>query len=114
MVLGASSTPSRYAHLATQQLVNHQEDVYLLGKAGGSIAGRPIHKEWPQQSIHTVTMYLNPRHQEGYYEQILATKPERVIFNPGSENPVLVEKLAAANIYSENACTLVLLSTGQY
>lgn len=114
LVLGASTTPSRYAHLATLRLLDHNEGIYLLGKTGGEIAGHTIHREWPTQEIHTITLYLNPRHQATFYDQILATEPERVIFNPGSENPVLVQKLAAANISYENACTLVLLSTGQY
>lgn len=114
LVLGASATPSRYAHMAAQQLLNRNENVYLLGKAGGEIQGHAIVKDWPEQEIHTVTMYLNPRHQEAYYDQILATKPNRVIFNPGAENPELAQKLTEANISYENACTLVLLSTNQY
>ena len=45
---------------------------------------------------------------------ILKQKPKRIIFNPGTENPEL-EKLAKDNqIEVLEACTLVLLSTGQY
>jgi hypothetical protein len=40
--------------------------------------------------------------------------PKRIIFNPGAENAEL-EKLATDNgIKPMEACTLVLLSTGQY
>ena len=40
--------------------------------------------------------------------------PKRVIFNPGSENEILMNKLEEKKISCENSCTLVLLSTNQY
>jgi uncharacterized protein len=45
---------------------------------------------------------------------IIAAKPARVIFNPGTENPELEEHLAAAGIAVVHACTLVLLRTGRF
>jgi hypothetical protein len=45
---------------------------------------------------------------------MIALKPERIIFNPGTENPRLVELAHAANISTIEACTLVMLTTGQY
>jgi len=41
-------------------------------------------------------------------------KPGRVIFNPGTENSELVERLEGNDILVEEACTLVLLRTGQF
>ena len=47
-------------------------------------------------------------------DALIAARPARVIFNPGTENPELEEKLAAAGIATVRACTLVLLRTGQF
>ena len=60
------------------------------------------------------TLYLNPERQKDYYNYIVSLKPERVIFNPGTENPELYQILRENNIDFEAACTLVLLSTNQY
>ena len=64
--------------------------------------------------VDTVTLYLNPKAQQEYYDYILSLKPRRVIFNPGTENPELYKILEANNIKYEVACTLVLLATNQY
>ena len=67
----------------------------------------------PDWTIDTVTLYLNPALQQAYYEAILALHPRRIIFNPGTENPVLEVKARSAGIITQEACTLVLLQTGQ-
>jgi predicted CoA-binding protein len=79
------------------------------------VEGVPVSKEKnPVEGIDTVTLYLNPRNQQEYYDFILSLKPKRIIFNPGTENEEL-EKLAEKNgIQPVEACTLVMLGTGQY
>ena len=62
----------------------------------------------------TVTLYLGATAQTEYFDQILALKPRRIIFNPGTENPVLVALAAKNGVETLEACTLVLLKTGQY
>jgi hypothetical protein len=59
-------------------------------------------------------LYLGPSAQAEYYDQIIALKPERIIFNPGTENPILVALAHEAQIPTIEACTLVMLKTGQY
>jgi hypothetical protein len=59
-------------------------------------------------------MYLSPAHQQEYYDYILSLKPKRIIFNPGAENDELYDLAKANNIQPIEACTLVLLSTGQF
>jgi hypothetical protein len=59
-------------------------------------------------------MYLNPSHQVEYYPAILKARPRRIIFNPGAENPELEQLARQEGIQPQNACTLVLLSTGQF
>jgi hypothetical protein len=49
-----------------------------------------------------------------YYDDMIALKPKRVIFNPGTENPALFKLLRESGIEVEVGCTLVMLSTNQY
>lgn len=115
LVLGASDNPSRYSYLAIQRLRRYDHPVVAIGKKNSMVADVPINKEKKQfDNVDTITFYLNPLHQKEYYDYILALKPKRLIFNPGAENDEL-EKLAMQNnIQTIEACTLVLLSTGQY
>jgi predicted CoA-binding protein len=75
----------------------------------------PILKDQiPQTGIDTVTLYLNPSNQVEYYDYILDLHPKRIIFNPGTENDELINKARENDIEPVIACTLVMLSTGQY
>ncbi len=115
LILGASTNPSRYSNKAANMLRKHGHEIVNIGLSGGEVAGVPIEEKGEVHAdIDTVTMYLGERNQKEYYNYILATKPKRIIFNPGAENPEL-EQLAMENgIKTERACTLVLLSTGQF
>jgi uncharacterized protein len=115
LVLGASDNPSRYSYLAVQRLRNHGHPVVAIGRRDTKVADVNITKDKePTTGIDTVTLYLNPSHQQEYYDYILSLKPKRIIFNPGTENDELVELAQEKNISTMEACTLVLLSTGQY
>ena len=115
LVLGASDNPSRYSYLAVNRLRSHGHPVVAIGKKNSIVAGVPIEKEkkdW--KDVDTVTLYLNPTHQQQYYDYILSLKPRRIIFNPGAENDELAELAVKNGIKPMEACTLVLLSTDQY
>jgi len=115
LVLGASTKPERYAFMAVTNLVEKGHSVIAVGQNTGEVAGIKINtKQIPLSNIHTVTLYLNPTRQRDYYNYILETKPKRVIFNPGTENPEFYQLLKANGIKVEVACTLVLLATNQY
>lgn len=115
VVLGASVHPSRYSFLAVNLLRKHGHQVIAVGRDTGQVADVAIQKEIPaERDIDTFTMYLNPAHQKMYYDKILAAHPRRIIFNPGAENPELVKLANEQGIKTEEACTLVLLNTGQY
>lgn len=115
LVLGASLNPSRYAYLAIEKLTNHEIPTLAFGLKEGDIFGVHIEKKLiPYTDIDTITLYLNPERQTNFYDYILSLKPRRVIFNPGTENPELMELLDQNEISYEIACTLVLLSIGQY
>lgn len=115
LVLGASENPSRYSNMAMNRLVTHGHGVLAIGKVAGTVAGVPIHTQpVPSNEVDTVTLYLNPQHQKPYYDYIRALKPRRIVFNPGTENDELVAIAQQEGIIAQEACTLVLLSTGQY
>ena len=115
LVFGASLKPNRYSNYAIQKLVANTNDVIAFGLKKGEVEGIEIDNELlPYKNIHTITLYLNPERQKEYYEYIISLKPNRVIFNPGTENPELYKILKDNEIDFEVACTLVLLSTNQY
>jgi len=115
LVLGASANPARYSYLAVQRLRAHQHPVVAIGRRTGQVADVEVTKEKLQEiDVDTVTLYLNPKNQVEYYDYILNLHPKRIIFNPGTENDELIEKARANNIKPVIACTLVMLSTGQY
>ena len=115
LVLGASDNPARYSYLAIQRLRKHGHPVVGIGRKNTKVADVNIEKEKiPITDVDTVTLYLNPTHQQEYYDYIISLNPKRIIFNPGTENDKLVELANEKNIQTLEACTLVLLSTGQY
>jgi predicted CoA-binding protein len=115
LVLGATPDSSRYAYLAANRLVARGHSIVNVGIKTGEVAGVPIEKaETIHNDIDTITLYVGPQHQEPLYDYILNTHPRRIIFNPGTENSELRRMANDKGIETEYACTLVLLSTGQY
>ncbi len=115
LILGASPNPERYAHRAAEMLKNAGIAFVPVGIRAGKCAGETIvteKKPFPQ--IHTLTLYVGPENQAAWYPYVLETKPQRLIFNPGTENPELADLASAQGIDCVEACTLVLLATGQY
>ena len=115
LVLGASDNPSRYSYLAIHRLQNQGHPVVAIGKRHSKVSETIIETEKKNfEDIHTVTLYLNPSHQKEYYSYLLSLHPKRIIFNPGTENTELSALAEKNGILVLDACTLVLLSTGQY
>lgn len=115
LVLGASANPARYSYLAIQRLRANNQPVIAIGRRKGEVFGVEIGTEpVVTDEVDTVTLYLNPGHQVSYYDYILSLKPRRIIFNPGTENPELEELAERNGIKTREACTLVMLGTGQY
>ncbi len=115
LILGASTNPARFSYKAALDLLDLGHPIVLLSRKKGEIRGHqlePKAKFFPD--IDTVTMYLSAHNQLEYYQYLIALEPKRVIFNPGSENPALCQLLEKHDIQWDNACTLVLLSLGNY
>jgi hypothetical protein len=115
LVLGASLNPNRYSNLAIRRLIDSGIETQAYGLGEGEVSGVNISNNFDKTNdIHTITLYLNPKRQEEYFNQIISLAPSRVIFNPGTENPTFYKLLEKNGIDVDVACTLVLLSTGQY
>ena len=115
LVLGASLKTDRYSNFAIHSLVDSKHEVVGVGLKEGTVAGVAIIIGKPViENIDTVTLYLNASRQKEYYDYILLLQPKRVIFNPGTKNSEFEDLLKENDIFFENSCTLVLLSTGQY
>jgi len=115
LVIGASENPSRYSNKAIKKLTFYGHPVLAIGNKEGEVSGIKFSTEKVKfGDIDTITLYLNVNNQKSYYDYILELKPKRVLFNPGTENTELQNLLSKNNIAFEEACTLVLLSIGQY
>ena len=115
LVLGASNNPARYSYLAINRLRRKGHPVVAIGLRKVKTGDVDIETEKKAfEGVDTVTLYLNPTRQKEYYDYILSLHPKRIIFNPGAENPELAGLAQAKGIQPLEACTLVLLSTGQY
>ena len=114
LVIGASENPSRYSNMAIRSLRNHRHPVLALAKRQGKVDDVNITTDFPREDIDTVSLYVGPQWQPEYYEKVLQLKPRCVIFNPGTENPEFKNLLEENNIEAVEACTLVMLSVGNY
>ena len=116
-IIGATTNPTRYAFIAAQMLVDHGHEIVPLGIKKGSVAGAEILdiRLLPTvDGIDTITMYLGPHNQPAWYDYLLGLKPNRIIFNPGTENYEFQKMATQSGIETEEACTLVLLRVGAF
>jgi len=117
VIVGATANPSRYAFLAASMLTEYDHEIVPVGIKKEEVLGKQILdlRQRPViDNVDTITLYIGPDHQPEHYEYLLSLKPKRVIFNPGTENPEFEKKLEDAGAEALEACTLVLLRSGQY
>lgn len=115
LVIGASLKPERYSNKAILALRKHQHPVVAVGLRKGAVEDVTIEVDRKEfEGIHSVTMYIRPELQKSYLDYIVLLKPQRVIFNPGTENPEVYGILKKNGIEVLEACTLVLLSIGTF
>ncbi len=115
LLIGASDKPERYSYKAINMLTSHKHNVTPVSIKKGSVAGIEFVKEIPKdEEFDTVTLYINPKLQEQYYQEIIDLKPRRVIFNPGTENQEFESLLKENDIAPVEACTLVMLTIGSF
>jgi predicted CoA-binding protein len=115
LVIGASTNPAQYSHLAVKKLLAAGHGVEAIGREEFYIENISIATTMsPFEGIDTVTIYLNADRQKAYQEYILSLEPKRIIFNPGAENPDFLKEATNKGIDTLEACTLVMLSAGTY
>lgn len=115
LVVGASLKPERVSNQAIKKLKSYGHEVVAIGLREGEVAGIKILKGKPVvHDVDTVTLYMNEKNQQDMMEYILSLKPKRIIFNPGAENPVFMKRCIENGIDAIEACTLVMLSLGEY
>jgi len=118
-VLGASNDENRYSFQAVKLLAEKGHQPVPLSLKEKVILGYPCYSTLTELiksgiKVDSLSMYVNPKVSSTLEDEILKLHPRRVIFNPGSENHVLGEKLKQKDIQVEEACTLVLLRTSQF
>lgn len=115
-VLGASPKPQRYSNKAVNLLRELGHCVIPVHPVVKEIDGIPVIASLAdiELKVDTLTLYVSASLSSPLIAVILALNPGRVIFNPGTENPALKKMLEEQGILTEEACTLILLNTGQF
>ena len=117
VIIGATNNPARYAFIAAETLKRYGHEFVPVGIRKGEVMGQPILNIFDKpviDNVDTVTLYIGPRRQPEWYDYILGLKPKRIIFNPGTENSEFEKLSDDRGIEPVEACTLVMLRTGQY
>lgn len=115
-VLGASPKEERYSNKAVRLLLEKGYNVIPVNPSGLEICGFKSVKTLAEIDVHVdvLTMYVNYQRSNNMINEIIALSPDKVIFNPGSENENLPAECIHNGIRVEEACTLVLLNTEQF
>ena len=115
LVFGASINPERYSNKAMKMLKEYGHSIDAIGGRENEFEGTKILTGHPTlEGIDTITMYMGDARQTEHEEYLLSLQPRRIIFNPGAENVSLAKKARELDIEVIEACTLVMLRTGQY
>lgn len=115
-ILGASRKPDRYSFKALKMLQEKGHVPFPVHPSIRVVEDFPVFPslaELPER-CPTVTVYLAARNSNRVAEDLLNCGAERVIFNPGAENPELETRLKERGVEVLEACTLVMLSTDQF
>ncbi len=115
VVLGASDKQDRYSYKALMLLNEHGFNVIPIHPKLKTIENIPVRESLDKvtEKIDTITMYVGPEISKTLVLDFVRIKPKRMIFNPGAENPPIYTALKDAGINVIEACTLVMLKTGQ-
>jgi hypothetical protein len=116
LVLGASPNPDRFAFKAIRSLQRRNLPVVAIGRRDVDLGNLKIRKGMPGDigEVHTITMYMNAKNQQEYYDYILSLNPKRIIFNPGTTNPEFADTAKKRGIEVIEDCMLVMLNTGKF
>jgi len=115
-VIGASDKPDRFSYQALMLLKQKGHKVFPVHQRIKSVEGVPVYSSIKEISepLDTVTMYVSADISSKIADEILSSKPKRIIFNPGAENPELANQARTQGIATVDDCTLVMLRGGKF
>ena len=115
-VLGASSKPDRYSHKAMLLLQQYGHTPIPVHPKEKNILDRQVFSDLSDLdvAVDTVTVYVRPELLRKQLDDLINLHPQRVIMNPGTEDQGVADELESREIKVVQACTLVLLNTGQF
>ena len=115
-IIGASDKPDRFSYKALKKLVQAGHQVFPVHPKLENIEGNKVYPELGaiESPLDTITLYVGPEISAKLEGPLLTAKPHRVVFNPGTENAALAEKLRAAGISTVFDCTLLMLDGGRF
>lgn len=116
LIVGASEKPDRYANKTMKALLEKGHEVVLLNPRLSIIDGRQVYQTPAavKETIDTITVYVGPDKIAGLADELIKLKPQRIIFNPGSESEIAISQFSDNGIKVIRGCTLVMLATGQF
>lgn len=116
VILGASGQPDRHAYEGFRSLREHGHEAIPVHPTLGEIEDVTVVAELAsvRSPVETATLYVRPEIAESVDDELIAIRPGRVLFNPGTKSPALQAKLDAAEIPWAEVCMLVPLDTGGY
>ena len=117
VILGISDKPERYSFKAHQKLLDNG----FINQVGVSPKKLSLvnidlvdQLDKVTKEVHTLTLYIGVERLEMMIDQILALSPKRIITNPGTENPNLIDRAIKQGIEVVQGCTLVMLDNDQF
>ncbi|WP_413282890.1 CoA-binding protein [Vibrio sp. MA40-2] len=117
VILGISDKPERYSFKAHQKLLDNGF-INQVGVSPKNLSLTDIELvdqlDKVTNEVHTLTLYIGIERLEPMIEQILALSPKRIITNPGTENPNLIDRATKQGIEVVQGCTLVMLDNDQF
>lgn len=115
-VVGASNNPERYSYKALHLLNDMGYETFPVNPNHQKIEGQKVltSLEALPEPVHTVTLYVSAHLSKDMGPALLKSRCNRVIFNPGAENPSLKSELEEKGVNCLEACTLVLLKSGVF
>lgn len=115
-VIGASDKPERYSYLAVKLLQEKGHTVFPVHQRIKMIDGQKVYPSIKDitEPIDTISLYVAADVSTQLSRDLFEKNPKRIIFNPGAENSELEKSASMVGIKTLNACTLVMLRTGQF
>ncbi|MCK5036913.1 MAG: CoA-binding protein [Candidatus Sabulitectum sp.] len=116
LLVGASNDASRYSNKALYRLIAHGHRVIPVNPYSEIDTAEPTvhHLSEVDERIDIAVIYVRAELLEPDIEELVRIAPSTVIFNPGAESIEMKNELERNGIGTRNACTLVLLSIGQF